>query len=94
MRYLFSLCLFAVALVGCGGPNQSDFVRIGDHTFRIEGPSIAGGAVGPNQRMAQQLCPGGYRVLSSDSHRGGVDRATLNDANSMGITTIWVVKCI
>ena len=88
MRYL--LPLIAVALIGCT-PNQSDAVRIGDRTFRIESPPIPGGAVGPNQRLAQQLCPNGYRVLDNTAHKGGLDRAIYDEQNT---TTIWVVKCI
>jgi hypothetical protein len=88
MRYL--LPLIAVALVGCTS-NQSDFTRIGDRLYRIESPAIAGGAAAPNRRLAQQLCPGGYRVLNEDAHKGGADRA---DWYEQGTTTVWVVKCI
>jgi hypothetical protein len=88
MRYL--LPLVALALAGCA-QNQSDFTRIGERTFRIESPPIPGGATGPNQRVAQQLCPGGYRLLNSDSHKGGADRAIYDEQNT---TTIWVVRCI
>jgi hypothetical protein len=91
MRYWFFLSLVAALLVGCGGPNQADAVRIGERTFRIEGPPIAGGAIEPNQRLAQRLCPGGYRVLDDKEHKGGLDRA---DWYEHGTTTIWVVKCI
>jgi hypothetical protein len=87
MRYLLPLA--AVALAGCAH-NQSDFVRIGERTFRIESPPIPGGATGPNQRLAQQLCPGGFRLLESASHKGGIDRAIEED----NTTTIWVVRCI
>ena len=88
MRYL--LPLVAVVLVGCA-QNQSDFVRIGERTFRIESPPIPGGAEGPNRRLAQQLCPAGYRLLNEDSHKGGLDRADWYEQNT---TTVWVVKCI
>jgi len=89
MRLLLPL-VAAVVLVGCG-QTQSDFTRIGERTFRIESPPIAGGAEGPNRRLAQQLCPNGYRLLNQDAHKGGLDRA---DAQEYKITTIWVVKCI
>lgn len=89
MRYLLPL-LAVVALAACA-QNQSDFVRIGERTFRIESPPIPGGATGPNQRVARQLCPGGYRLLNSQSNKGGVDRAIYDEQNT---TTIWVVKCI
>jgi len=88
MRYLLLLAV-ATVLVGCAH-GQSDFTRIGDRTFRIESPPIPGGATGPNQRLAQQLCPGGFRVLDAKSHKGGADRAIEED----NTTTIWVVRCI
>ncbi|HWB51696.1 MAG TPA: hypothetical protein VG651_21490 [Stellaceae bacterium] len=82
--------LIVAALAGCS-PNQSDFTRIGERTFRIESPPIAGGAEGPNRRLATQLCPGGYRVLDSKAFKGGPDRA---DAREFNTTTVWVVKCL
>ncbi|HWD59688.1 MAG TPA: hypothetical protein VG308_15485 [Stellaceae bacterium] len=88
MRYL--LPLIAVVLAGCA-QGQSDFTRIGERSFRIESQPIPGGATGPNQRLAQQLCPAGYRVLDSKSNKGGVDRAIYDEQNT---TTVWVIKCI
>jgi hypothetical protein len=88
MRYL--LPFIAIALVACG-QNRSDFTRIGERTFRIESPAIAGGAEGPNMRLAQQLCPGGYVKLDENSHKGGADRADFYEQN---ITTVWTIKCI
>jgi hypothetical protein len=85
MRYL--LPLIALALVAC---SESSASRIGDRTYRIDSPGIPGGADGPNRRLASQLCPGGYRVLNSESHKGGVDRAT----DSTDTTTIWTIKCL
>jgi hypothetical protein len=88
MRYL--LPLIAVVLAGCS-LGQSDATRIGERTFRIESPPIPGGATGPNQRLAQQLCPTGYRLLDSAAHKGGLDRAIYDEQNT---TTVWVIKCI
>ena len=89
MRYLWPLIAFA--LISCGGPNQADFTRIGDRTFRIESPPVPGGATGPNQRLASQLCPNGFRLLNSQSNKGGIDRAIFDEQN---ITTVWVVRCL
>jgi hypothetical protein len=89
MRFLL-LLLTAAMVVGCSG-NQADFTRIAERTFRIESPPIAGGADGPNRRLATQLCPAGYRLLNSESHKGGPDRADFREFNT---TTIWVVKCL
>jgi hypothetical protein len=89
MRYLLP-AMIVLALAGCA-ENQSDFTRIGERTFRIESPPIPGGATGPNQRLATRLCPGGYRLLNSDAHKGGIDRAIYDEQNT---TTVWVVKCL
>lgn len=90
MRFL--LWMLAVAmLAGCASPNQADFVRIGERTFRIESPPIPGGADGPNRRLAVQLCPNGFRLLNAESHKGGPDRVDYREFNT---TTVWVVKCL
>jgi hypothetical protein len=88
MRYL--LLLLAVVLGACGA-NQSEASRIGDRTYRIFSPEVAGGAEAPNRRLAQQLCPNGYRKLDEVAHKGGEDRA---DWYEQGITTIWTIKCL
>ena len=93
MRYLLLLSFVSVALAACGGPTQADAVRIAERTYRIESPPIPGGAIGPNERLAKQLCPGGYRVLNSDVHKG-IDRGTMADQDDLYTTTTWVVKCI
>jgi hypothetical protein len=86
MRYL--VLLLAVALAACG--EQSSATRINERTWRIVSPEIPGGAEGPNRRLAAQLCPGGYRKLKEDAHKGGQDRAT----DEQNITTIWTIKCL
>jgi hypothetical protein len=91
MRYLLpllALVLLPLTLTAC---TDSEASRIGDRTYRIDSPSVPGGAEGPNRRLANQLCPSGYRVLTSESHKGGVDRAIADD---FGTTTIWTIKCL
>lgn len=92
MRLRLLLPITAIALAGCA-QNQSDFTRIGERTFKIESPPIPGGADGPNRRLAQQLCPAGFRVLNAQSMKGGVDRAQ-SFPDDLNTTTVWVVKCI
>jgi hypothetical protein len=87
MRY--ALLFLAVLLAGCT-VNQSEASRIGDRMYRIISPEIAGGAEAPNRRLAQQLCPNGYRKLDEEAHKGGPDRAT----DETKITTTWTIKCI
>jgi phage-related protein len=88
MRYL--LPLIAVMLVGCN-QSQSEASRVGERTYRIISPEVAGGAEGPNRRLAQQLCPNGYRKLNEEAHKGGPDRVDWYEQN---ITTIWTIKCL
>ena len=88
MRYLLLLATFA--LVACAG-NEAQMTRIDARTFKIEGPDVPGGSTAPNRRLAQQLCPNGYRLLNQEAHKGGPDRAIFDDPNT---TTIWVVRCI
>ncbi|HEX3861036.1 MAG TPA: hypothetical protein VHY35_05035 [Stellaceae bacterium] len=40
--------------------------------------------------MANKVCPKGYYVLGSETHKGGVDRA-IDEDNPM---TIWTIHCI
>ena len=88
MRLLF--VLLALVLVGC---TEADAVRVGERDFRIEGPPVAGGSDAPNKRLAAQLCPGGYRVLTTKSNKGGPDRA-LNTPDDLATTTIWTIRCL
>ena len=90
MRYLLLLAATAAALTACAG-NDSQMTRIDARTFKIESPEIPGGSDVPNKRLAQQLCPNGYRLLNADAHKGGPDRA-INDQQN--ITTVWMIRCL
>ena len=82
------LLLAVVLLAACTEATAS---RVDDRTFRIEGPGVPGaGSETPNRRMANRLCPKGYRVVDSESHKGGPNRATDN----LDVTTIWTIRCI
>jgi hypothetical protein len=79
------LLLVVGALAACGGAMKSQASKIDDRTYRIEGPGVPGGVEAPNRRMAERVCPGGYRVL--DSTRFKVDPAE-------GTYTNWVIRCL
>ena len=85
MRYLPLLAL--VVLAACSEATAS---RVDDRTFKIEGPGMGIASDAPNRRLATRLCPKGYRVMDSTSHRGGPDRA-IDDSDIM---TIWTIRCI
>lgn len=85
MRSLLVLVLLLLA--AC---TESTASRVDERTFRVEGPAVPGGAEGPNRRLAERLCPKGYRVLDSESHRGGPDRVIDNP----DIMTSWTIRCL
>ncbi len=88
MRLLLLGALLLVPLLtAC---TESAASRVDERTFKIEGPPMAGGSEAPNRRLATRICPKGYRVLSSETHKGGPDRATDED---LPVTT-WMVRCI
>jgi hypothetical protein len=85
--FLATLLLAPAGLACCTA--QPYATRIDDRTFRIEGPGVPGGAEAPNRRMAERMCPGGYRVLDSTRHKeGGVD------GSDAAISTDWVIRCL
>ena len=70
-------------LVACTA--QSQATKIDDRTYRIEGPGVPGGAEVPNRRLAERVCPGGYRVLDSTRFKRDVGEGTF---------TNWVIRCL
>ena len=81
------LVLAMLLLAACTEATAS---RVDERTFRIEGPSMGVVSDAPNRRVANRICPKGYRVVDADTHRGGPDRAT-NESNPM---TVWTIRCI
>jgi hypothetical protein len=84
------LILLALTLVACTEASAS---RVDERTFRIEGPAMGISSEAPNQRLANRVCPKGYRILDSESHKGGPDRAHY-DSGDAGVTTVWTIRCI
>jgi hypothetical protein len=82
--------LAALLLAAC---TESSASRVDERTFRIEGPSMGSISDAPNRRLATRLCPKGYRVIDSESHKGGADRAAYQ-AGDAGETTVWMIRCI
>lgn len=86
---LATVLLVPVRLVCCAGTMQASATKIDDRTFRVEGPEVPGGALAPNRRVAERVCPSGYRVLDSTRSKEGC-----SDGCSAGITTTWVIRCL
>jgi hypothetical protein len=85
MRPLMLLALLALA--AC---TEATATRVDERTFRIEGPAMGVVSDAPNRRIANRICPKGYRVVDSATHKGGPDRAT-DEINAM---TVWTIRCI
>ncbi|MBV9862267.1 MAG: hypothetical protein JO267_08985 [Alphaproteobacteria bacterium] len=82
-----ALVLSLLVLIGC---TESEAMRVDERTFRIDGPGVPGGSEAPNRRLADRLCPKGYRVIDQQSNRGGRDRA-IDDYDT---TTSWTIRCL
>ena len=80
----------AIALLGLAACTEATASRIDARTFQIQGPAMGIISDAPNRRMAARVCPKGYRVIDSESHKGGPDRVT-DDPDTM---TIWTIRCI
>ncbi|MBV9583918.1 MAG: hypothetical protein JO213_03430 [Alphaproteobacteria bacterium] len=76
------LILTASGLTAC---SQSYASRVDDRTFHIEGPEVPGGSDAPNRRLAEKLCPRGFRVLEQTSGKSQADAQ---------ISTNWTIRCL
>jgi hypothetical protein len=82
-----AIFLVALLLAACTEATAS---RVDERTFKIQGPELGTASDAPNQRLANRLCPRGYRVLDTKSNKGGSDRVT----DSTDIMTTWTIRCI
>jgi hypothetical protein len=82
-----AILLLALLLAACTEATAS---RVDDRTFKIHGPELGVASNVPNQRLANRLCPKGYRVLDSVTHAGGMARAQ----DTTDRTTVWTIRCI
>jgi len=93
MRY-WPLLLLAM-LAAC---SQATASKIDARTFSINGPVVAGGSDGPDQRLADKICPKGYRIVDHNSFVGGAtslsDRGAHADTENQGVSTNWTIRCL
>ena len=82
-----AMLVFMLAMSGCTEATAS---RVDERTFKIDGPAMGITTDAPNRRLAQRLCPKGFRVLDSTTQAGGPDRATDNTDRM----TMWTIRCI
>ena len=79
--------LIMLALAGC---TEATANRIGDRTFRIDGPGLPAESTTPNRRVAERLCPTGYRLIDQAIHRNSPDG--IRDEPGMFVN--WTIRCI
>ena len=82
------LLLVTLAFAACA--QESSVSRLDNRTFVIESAGIPGGAEAPNRRLAERVCPGGYRVVDKTSHQGTPDRAR----DEPGVFINWTIRCL
>ena len=81
------LLITTLALVAC---TESSISKIDSRTYSIESAGIPGGSEAPNRRVAERVCPGGYRVVEKTVHQNTPDRAR----DEPGIFTNWTIRCL
>jgi hypothetical protein len=79
-----------VITLAVGGCTQATASRVDERTFKIDGPAMGMASDAPNRRLAERLCPKGFRILDSRTQAGGPDRA-IDTTDRM---TIWTIRCI
>ncbi len=91
MRYLGLFALLALAACTQATATPASSNRVDNQTFVIHGPGIPGGSAAPNERLAERLCPNGFRVLDSTVRRNSPD----GYADDIGDTfTNWTIRCL
>lgn len=77
--------MLPVVPITLGACSKATMSRLDERTFRIEGPEVPGGSDAPNRRLAEQVCPHGYRVL--DSTQAKFDYQSPPSTN-------WTIRCL
>ena len=85
MLRLAFVAFLLLASAGLSACTEAFGSRLDDRTFRIEGPQIPGGSDAPNRRLADKLCPRGYRVLEQSRGKSDADAQ---------IATSWTIRCL
>ena len=79
-----------IVLLTFAACTEASVSRVDSRTFVIESGGIPGGSEAPNRRLAERVCPGGYRVVDQTVHRNTPDRA----ADEPGVFTNWTIRCL
>jgi hypothetical protein len=82
------LLVTTLALAACVQPSVS---KLDYRTYEINSGGIPGGSDAPNRRIAEQICPSGYRVMDETVHRNTPDRA---EEEIGSVFTTWTIRCL
>lgn len=82
--------LLLLALLLSAACTEASVSRIDSRTFVIESGGVPGGSDAPNRRLAERVCPSGYRVMDQTVHRNSPDRAS----EEPGVFTNWKIRCL
>jgi hypothetical protein len=83
--------LLLATLLVLGACVEPSLSKLDYRTYEINSGGIPGGSDAPNRRLAEQVCPGGYRVLDESVHRNTPDRAR-DEIGS--VFTSWTIRCL
>ena len=87
MRFLLPVLGLVLLLPGC---TKATATRIDTNTYAIHGPGVPGGSDVPNLRLANQICPNGFRVLNSTT-RHNTPNGIVDEP---GDFTNWTIRCL
>lgn len=79
--------LAVLALTGC---TEAAVTRVADRTFHVEGPGLPARSTAPNRRVAERVCPSGYRVVDQTVRRNTPD----GHRDEPGMFTNWTIRCL
>ena len=79
-----------LALLALAACTQADASRIDAQTWRIAGPGLPSQTPLPNQRVAERVCPNGYRVIDEIVRRNTPD----GHRDEPGLFTNWMIRCL
>lgn len=83
--------LLLATLLVLGACVEPSLSKLDYRTYEINSGGIPGGSDAPNRRLAEQVCPGGYRVMDESVHRNTPDRAR-DEIGS--VFTSWTIRCL
>ena len=88
MRYILPSLVVVLAIAGC---TTATISKLDYRTYKIQDSGVPGGSSAPNRRVAEQICPNGYRVLDQRERRNTRDGYS-EDVGQ--VFTTWTVRCL